>query len=263
MHFLTFDGLIVATALLLEAVLAFTLLRRGLASTYPIFLIYLLLNLIEDPVALILQTTGPNAYVRFYFAITVLDYLLQLLILVEVARNVLRPSKRAMPFPVWPVALVGVLICAIGAAAVSPQLQTSQLHHASQVFFRVTLGLAALKLLLFALLAAFSQFLGIGWKNHVLQLASGLALYGAASLLIQLGISHLPVTDPNYLKHLEWLSRSQSVSYNATLGFWLWAFSRNEAPRKDFTPQMQQVLVTIAATARRTRLAVTRSGGQP
>jgi hypothetical protein len=40
---------------------------------------------------------------------------------------------------------------------------------------------------------------------------------------------------------------------------WIWAFSRNEAPRKDFTPQMQEVLVTIAGAAKRTRLAVTRS----
>ena len=94
----------------------------------------------------------------------------------------------------------------------------------------------------------------------MLQLATGLAFYAGVSLLIQIASSHVSSTDTDmYISHLGRLMRIQSAAYNITLAFWIWAFSRNEAPRKDFTPQMQEVLVTIAGAAKRTRLAVTRS----
>ncbi len=266
MHFLNVEEISLVAGLLLQAGLSLLLIRKRFVRVYPIFVIYLLLNMVEDPLSWLLgHSVGESspAYFRFYIAVTMLDYVLQLLIVLEIGLNVVRPSKRSLPFPVWPLALVGVLVCTIVATAFSPQVQLSSLSHAGQLFLRVTLGLAVLKLLLFAALAAFAQFLGIGWKNHVLQLASGLAFYGAASLFVQMRLSHLQNIDRAlYFTQYVRLNQFQSAAYNATLIFWLWAFSRNEAPRKDFTPQMQQVLVTIAATARRTRWSVTRSGDQ-
>jgi hypothetical protein len=259
MHFLTVDNVSLAAALVLQAVLAFMLIRRGLARFYPVFLIYLLLNLIEDPLAGALQNS--NLYLRYYFVVTILDYVLQLLILLEIARNVIRPSKRSIPFPVAPVAIVGVLLCALIAASFSPQIQLIGLSHTREILIRVSLLLAILKILLFVTLAVFAQVLGIGWKSHVLQLASGFAFYGAVSLMVQLSSTHVAGTDESsYVPHLIRLAQIQGAAYNLTLVFWIWAFSRNEAQRKDFTPQMQEVLVTIAESAKRTRLAVTRSG---
>jgi hypothetical protein len=259
MRFLTFDSLGIATGLLLQASLCFVLFRKGLARLYPIFVIYLLLNLAEDPLSLA-WNRGSDAYSRYYFVVTILDYVLQLLIVFEIGKNVLRPSKRSIPFPIAPVATVSVLLCALIAASFSPQAHAIGDGNLFALSLRVTLGLAVLKLLLFAALAGFAQVLGIGWKSHVLQLATGLAFYAGISLLIQIASSHVPTTDPQmYLSHLGKLMRIQSAAYNATLVFWIWAFSRNEAPRKDFTPQMQEVLVTIAGAAKRTRLAVTRS----
>jgi hypothetical protein len=259
MRFLTVDNVSLAAALILEAALAFVLIRRGLARFYPIFLIYLLLNLIEDPLAGALQGSS-SIYLRFYFVATILDYILQLLILFEIGRNVIRPSKRSLPFPIAPVSIVGILLCALIALSFSPQVQLIGLGHTREVLIRIYLILAILKILLFAGLAVFAQVLGIGWKSHVLQLATGFAFYGAVSLMVQLSSTHVAGTDESsYVVHLVRLAQIQSAAYDLTLGFWIWAFSRNEAPRKDFTPQMQEVLVTIAQSAKRTRLAVTRS----
>jgi hypothetical protein len=259
MRFLTFNSIGVATGLFLQASLCIVLFRKGLARHYPIFVIYLLLNLVEDSVGWS-WSTASYAYWHYYFVATILDYILQLLIVFEIGKNVLRPSKRSIPFPVAPVATVGVLLCALVAASFSRQVQTVGTGDLIQLSLRVTLGLAVLKLLLFAALAGFAQVLGIGWKSHVLQLATGLAFFAAVSLFIQITSSHVPVGDPRYMPHLDRLMQIQSAAYNLTLVFWIWAFSRNEAPRKDFTPQMQEVLVTIAESAKRTRLAVTRSG---
>jgi hypothetical protein len=260
MSLLTIDGVSVAAGLVLQAALAFVLVRRKLARFYPAFLIYLLLNLVEDPLAWALQGSG-GLYLRYYFVVTILDYVLQLLILFEIARNVIRPSKRSIPFPIFPVAIVGILLCALIAASFSPQVQLIGLSHTREILIRVSLLLAILKILLFVTLAVFAQVLGIGWKSHVLQLASGFAFYGAVSLMVQLSSTHVAGTDESsYVPHLIRLAQIQGAAYNFTLVFWIWAFSRNEAQRKDFTPQMQEVLVTIAESAKRTRLAVTRSG---
>jgi hypothetical protein len=243
-----------------EIALVIFLLAKGTGRQFPIFTSYMIFNLIEDPLAWVLHNGSADIYLRFYFAVTVLDSLLQLLVLLEIAWNVLRPSRKSLPFPILPVATVITLICAIIAASFSPQITLNSLRHGTELFLRITLGLAVLKVLLFAALAGFSQLLGIGWKNRVFQLATGLAFYGVASLFVQLTIQHLQTSNyPSYIAHFVVLTEIQSAAYIGTLIFWIWAFSRNEAPRKDFTPQMQEVLVTIAQSAKRTRLAVTRS----
>jgi hypothetical protein len=256
MQHLTVDGVLETVTLVAQAAIAYLMIKKGSRRDYPILLTYMFFNLAIDPLAWLLQNTG--IYTKFYFTGQVLDYLLQFLIILEIGRNVLRPSKRSLPFRLWPIVTGGILVCAIVAATFSPQMQSSG-NAAAHVLLRVTLGLAILKLLLFAGMAGFAQFLGIGWKSRVLQLASALAFYGAVSLLVQLSSSHLPSTSPAYTADLARLAQIQWGAYSVTLISWIWAFSRNEAPRKDFTPQMQEVLVTIAGAAKRTRLAVTRS----
>jgi hypothetical protein len=254
MQHLTVDGVLQTVTLVAQAAIAYLMIKKGARRDYPILLTYMFFNLVEDPLAWSLQHA--RFYPKFYFTVTVLDYLLQFLIILEIGRNVLRPSKRSLPFRLWPIVTGGILVCAIVAATFSPSTQSAS---NTAVLLRVTLGLAILKLLLFAGMAGFAQFLGITWRSRVLQLASALAFYGAVSLLVQLSSSHLPSTNPSYTAHLVRLEQIQWAAYNLTLAFWIWAFSRNEAPRKDFTPQMQEVLVTIAGAAKRTRLAVTRS----
>lgn len=259
MHFLTFDSIGMAVGLLLQAWLCVVIFRKGLARSYPIFLIYLLINLAEDPIGLFLNPRS-DFYRHYYYIVTILDYVLQLLILFEIGKNVFRPSRRSLPVPIVPIATVGLLLSAIVAASFSHPVQAAGAEHLVQISLQVTFGLAILKLLLFGALAGFAQMLGIGWKNHVLQLATGLAFYAGVSLLIQISSSHVSTLDrASYIAHLSRLMQIQSAAYNLTLIFWIWAFSRNEAPRKDFTPQMQEVLVTIAESAKRTRLSVTRS----
>ena len=111
-----------------------------------------------------------------------------------------RPND-LFPFLIAPVAVVGILLCALIAASFSRQVQTVGTGNLIQLSLRVSLGLAVLKLLLFAALAGFAQMLGIGWKSHVLQFATGLAFYAGVSLLIQISSSHVPVADAGYMLH--------------------------------------------------------------
>lgn len=258
---ISLSNTIVTSALLCQIGLVVVLYRRKLIRLYPLFFSYLLANIIEDSCTFFifhyLSPSGPE-YWRFYFVSTVLDYILQIMVLWEVGRNVLRPSKGFVPLPVRRLATVAVLAAIVVAISFTPLASVLQSADARGPLVQVTVVLASLKIILFLAIAASTHVLGISWKSHVLQLASGLAFFGAISLLVQLSSRHV-TQDAAYVAHMSRLNEIQSIAWLVTLLFWLWALSRNEAPRKDFTPQMEEVLVTIAQSAKRTRLAVTRS----
>jgi hypothetical protein len=258
MHSLGLDGWLWAASLLGEALVLLVLWRKRLLRTFPLFSAYLALNLVEDPLAWILHNGSPSTYFRFYFAVTLLDYALQLLVLLEIGFNVLSPVRRSLPARTVSILLAGLMVSVLVAAWLAPHETAARMGAIGVVFLRLTVGLAVLRLLVFAVVAGFSQMLGIGWRNHVLQLTTGLAFYGAISLFIQLALSRLNNTTAAYESSFRALIQLQSAAYVGTLLFWVWAFSRNDAPRREFTPQMREVLVTIAGTARRTRLTVTR-----
>jgi hypothetical protein len=105
-------------------------------------------------------------------------------------------------------------------------------------------------MLIFAATAGFAQLLGIGWKNKVLQLATALSFYSAVSLIVSLGERH-----PGTSSALEPL---RAVAYALELGFLAWAFTTKEVRRREFSPQMEQFLVTLAGRAKVARTALVR-----
>src|SRR5258708_39334286 len=122
MQHLTVDGVLEPLPLVAQAAIAYLMIKRGSRRDYPILLTYMVFNLVEDPLAWRMQHAPISP--RLYFTVTVLDYLLQFLIILEIGRNVLRPSKRSLPFRLWPIVTGGILVCAILAATFSPQVQS-------------------------------------------------------------------------------------------------------------------------------------------
>ncbi len=247
-----------------QLLLFFALIRTRQWRSFVFFTAYMGYNLLADPIGYgILHHGSARAYFQEYFVATLLDYALQLLVLFEIGLNVLRPVRRSLPKQsLWVLAAVCAVTIPL-ALWLAPQAAHSG-GHLAQLLLRVSFGFAIARLLIFAAIAGFAQVLGINWRNHVLQLTTGLAFYGAASILIEFSLNHMQgfVTAAARDAQASALTELQSAAYVSTLVFWTWAFSRNEAPRKEFTPQMEAVLVTIAGTAKRTRLAVTRSLGQ-
>jgi hypothetical protein len=108
--------------------------------------------------------------------------------------------------------------------------------------------------LFFLLLAGCSQLLSIGWRDRELQIATGLGFYSLVSLAVWM--NHASQTyGPQY--HL--LDQVVAVSYVCSLVYWVVCFATKEAARREFTPQMQSLLLAMAGTARTTRVALTDS----
>src|SRR5258708_32775466 len=124
MQHVTVDGVLWTVTLVAEAAIACLMIKKKSSRDYPILLTYMFFNIAADSLAWLLQHTG--IYTKFYFTCTVLDYLFQLLIILEIGRNVFRPSKRSLHFRLWPIVTGGILVCAILAATFSPAVTMGQ-----------------------------------------------------------------------------------------------------------------------------------------
>jgi hypothetical protein len=244
-----------------ELLLLVILLYRGLYKVFPLFTAFILWALISDPLLFIALMARHDAfsqlYYRTYFAINILQYALEIGVLVEIGANVLRPSRnsrtRGILFVLWGC----MLVIGLAAFLFAAHLNASTLSH-TRAFFVMDTTVAILRLVTFVLIAGFSQVLGLGWRNHVLQLASGLAFYATVTLIVGVAHSYLRAT-PDYAAKYREFAQLGVLGYLCALYYWCYSFARQEAPRKEFSPQMAQLLVSIAGSTKRQRSVLARS----
>ena len=105
-------------------------------------------------------------------------------------------------------------------------------------------------MLIFAATAGFAQLLGIGWRNKVLQLATGLSFYSAVDLIVSLAV--------HYYGDASSLEAVRVAATALEFTFFVWVFTTKDVARKEFSPQMEQFLGTLAGRARLARTALVR-----
>src|SRR5579859_4902106 len=116
MPFSVLDYFFLITGVALEATLLTVLLRRGLGRIYPSFFLYLCLKLLEDTIGLAIRVFSRHLYDQSHFVTTLLHYVLQLLVLWEIARNVFQPTRKLIGTGLR--RTIFLLIC-IGAVSVA------------------------------------------------------------------------------------------------------------------------------------------------
>lgn len=235
------------------------LFARHLHRIFPIFSAYIAWQLLSDLLLYLTLSAGAghfgHHYAPIYFSLNLLTYLLEIGVLLEIGAHVLHPATRVLPRGVL-YFLLGAAI-AVGVAyffLVESLKPTVNLR----LFLILDTTAAILCLSTFLLIAGFSQVLGLNWKNHVLQLATGLAVYSVVDLVVELTRSHLHA-GPSYAEIYRICGRIQIISYLCTLSFWCYAFVKKEAPRQEFSPQMQKILVLLSGSAKRQRAVFARS----
>ena len=217
---------------------------------FPVFTLYIAYNVLSDVSAIVLSVVYSEHVGRLLeFAALPLQYLLELAVLFEIAWNVLRPVHLSLPK-----GTVRAFISLMAAAVISGTLLAWHVHGTGNQIddikrpLDLTVGL--LRLLIFAVTAGFAQVLGIGWKNKVFQLATALSFYSALDLMVTLWERHqgdAAALDP-----------VRMFAYLLELGFLTWAFTTKEVRRGEFSPQMEQFLVTLAGRAKHARTSLVR-----
>ncbi len=155
----------------------------------------------------------------------------------------MRPIRKSLPKYSWVwiaalIALGGLILWPIAGLAAPDNLTPEWMN-----FFRLQQTPAILRAVFFLALAAFSQLLSIGWKDRELQIATGLGFYSIVSLAVTILHTHQPTGTPQY----HWLDVLGGVSYLGALGYWVYSFATQPAERREFSPQMQSMLLAVAA----------------
>jgi hypothetical protein len=236
--------------LVAEISLFVVLIARRQYKNFPVFTVYIGFNLLSDLViSALMVALPPHAGRSLALGLLPLQYLLELGVLLEIAWNVLRPVHVSLP--------AGSIRIFIGSVALALVCGTLLAWHVDGTGgkledYRAPLDLTfgLLRMLIFAVTAGFAQLLGVGWRNKVLQLATALSFYSTVNLVVNLM--------QRYSGRSMGLQRIGSVAYALELCFLLWAFTTKEVRRGEFSPQMEQFLVTLAGRAKLARTALVR-----
>jgi hypothetical protein len=237
-----------------EAVVAGLLLGRRAWRTLPVFLIYSIWTFIGDVTDFAVMKVHASAYFDTYFVTKVIDSALQFCVLVELSWSVFRPFRASLPRnTVW---FLGGFV-ALAGAAIWPFAKDPAFAHFPyqwQMLGRFMQTDALLRVLFFLVLAGCSQLLSIGWRDRELQIATGLGFYSLVAVAVSVFHGHVGAT-----QHYRDLDEMVIGSYLVSLSYWAFSFAQKEAVRREFSPQMQGLLLAVAGAARGSRIALTGS----
>ena len=240
------------------AVLVF-LVRNKVWRTLPIFSAWMVWTVFSDAATLYLEHHSTEAtFAKYFLGEVSIDSTFQFCVLVELAWSVLRPVRASLP-KATPVVIAflllvaGVVIWPLATKTVPPGVTGYYL-----TTYRIQGTFAILRVVCFLLMASFSQILSIGWRDRELQVATGLGFYSVIGLVVAVMHSHQADFGEQYVSFssTHWLDFFASAGYFCSLLYWVYAFSTAEQERREFSPQMQQLLLQLGGGARAGRLSL-------
>lgn len=253
------DDILFFVYISVESALIGLLLYRRVWRAFPFFFVYCAWDLSSN-VALHLfmhlyrkAAFFNRAYLRMYTIETIADSILLFCVLVEVAWSVLRPMRSSLRrSSLMAVAalilLMGAAIWPFAAFSAVPYAASKQWLLLGQLVHTVSI----LRMVFFLLLAAGSQLLSISWRDRELQIATGLGFYSITTIAISIFQAH-----QNTRLQYAHLNELGVAAFVCSLAYWAYCFAQQEAERRQFTPEMQRILLSVAGAAHATRVALT------
>jgi hypothetical protein len=245
------DLLIWFAGLTMEVAVAAILVRRRVYRLLPIFSLYLAWSIASDIIGMAISIKHSGLFMSWYLFEMPLDCALQFVVLVELVWSVLRPIRPSLPR--WTLIAIAFLLLVVGAA-VWPLAGFTQLHGISQLSrlqLHIQQTVSILRILFFVVLAAGSQLLSLGWRDRELQVATGLGFYSLASLAGAMVQAH--TAGAMEYHHID---EFMAGCYVVSLVYWTVSFAQQEAPRHEFSPQMESFLLKVSGAARANRMAL-------
>ena len=239
-----------ALGIIAEIGLLIALIVRRQFKIFPIFTLYVAFNLLSDlGVGTLVVLYPVHVGYTVAFGLLPLQYLLELAVLLEITWNVLRPVHASLPQGTIRVFVSAVVLALLGGIFLAWHFGNTG-NKIQDIKVPLDLMVGLLRMLIFVATAGFAQLLGVGWKNKVLQLATALSFYSAVSLIVSLV--------ERYSGRSKELDGLVSVAFTLELAFLVWVFTTKEVRRREFSPQMEQFLVTLAGRAKLARTALVR-----
>lgn len=217
-----------------------TLIYRRRCKGFPIFTMFIGFG-IALTVALfsIYANDSRLWYARVYYTGDIFEFALQLGVIWEVARIVMRPTGswlRDARKQFILVGTTGILLAAALAWMLSPRASTLlvRLERRSDLFT----DLVFCELFILMLLTA--KNLGLGYRNHVFALVNGWSGWVIVAILVDLAQSYLGT--PPFLHAFD---NMKGFAYLAALVYWIIQFWADEPPRQPLPPEFEAYLLAL------------------
>ncbi len=253
MKFSTLDNALWAASLIGHVALVLILVWRRKLREFPVFSAFIAFSALRTILLFFVYRFGTNhQYFLAYWITGGANYLFQVGLIVEIARNVLRPTGRWVlearkSFLIW--AAVGLGIAAIMAYELGP----SQSKGLELWDTRITVFTALMTSGLFLAMMTAANRLGLRWRSQVYAVGQGLFLWSSIALLGD--VAH---TALGWNREFVVLDHVRMFAYLAVVVFWGITFWFPEKERAELSPEIRAYLVAAAA-----RLEYDRSADYP
>jgi hypothetical protein len=240
MKFSIIQNVLWASSFAANAGLLFVLVFKKRTQEFPVFTVWIGFLTAEMAVLFFIYRWGSvHLYDSIYWSCVVVDFLLQLGVIIEMARIVLRPtgtwlSEARGQFLVS--GLLGAMVAAVAALLLHPDAKSSL--DVWEIRGNLFAGIIIIEL--FSAMMGAANSLGLQWRSHVMGLGQGLFVWSVIAVLVD--ALH------NVLGSYRWFTALDNVRitvWTAAAIYWAVVFWKPERNRKPLSPEMEQYLLDL------------------
>jgi hypothetical protein len=233
-------GVLWAAGFIELAVLLTVVLIRGRWRTFPVFTAWMGFQVVREILLYCIYDFGSHAsYAIAYWSTAVIDLGLQITIVFELARIVLKPTgtwvrdaRKTFLF----LAGAGSLVAVMAAYGVNPAAP----KNLSDWIEKGNLFAAMLNAQLFSAMCFASTRLGLVWRHHVMSIATGWAGWAIAGLFVEAAYSYLGANWHGLV-----LDQVRIVTFQAATIYWVINLWLQEPETRTLSPEMQSYLLAL------------------
>ncbi len=227
-------------AVVIDLVLLSVMAVRRRWRQFPVLAVWLVYMVIRSSLLMLLYLEGSKYWytITFWYGYGI-DFTLQLGVVLEIARTVLRPTgtwvrDARMSFAIG--GLLGVVAAGLFAWWITP----AALSRGQMWQVRGNLFTSMVICELFIAMTMTANRLGLGWRNHVMAIGQGLTAWSTL-MVVKTALEGYLGTQAHYLQ-LEYI---RYLTYPAAI-FWitvqLW---RNEPERRPISPDLHEYILAL------------------
>jgi hypothetical protein len=245
MHLARIDFSLWAAGLVAHVVLLAILIIRSRGRSFPIFTTLISLNVARTIILylIVLNHGSKHSYLVAYCSLAVIDLLLQLGVVYELASHTFRPSGTWAPDVrrgfIW---ATGVSVAIATTLTFLPKIPPSHPWILSQLT-RVNFFSAMLMSELFVVMIMLSLTVRLSWKPHAAKIAQGFGVYSLACVLIAAARSYPIVMDKAGL--LSTLTYLRIVGYLFIVVYWILSLWLDAPAPKELPEKMRSQLMVL------------------
>lgn len=239
MRFSTFDLTLWAAGFFLNGLLLGVLLLKRRAPKEPWFTAWIALGCVSTAILFFAYRSeiGQVYFVLYWFNV-LLDLMLQLGVIAEIARSVLCRNDSWVENArdtFTRLCLASVVVATLATVLTTPAVDS----FADGIFARSNLFMTVLFCFMFGSVMAVSNQLGLAWNNRATRVGAGLAVWNLASFLTD--TLHAYWRTMSYFNHLE---HARTITFQLVSVYWI---ALHLAPEPDADVPSEEVLRDLAA----------------